>query len=138
MKTVAFIFLLMIGLLSASCQKETQNDSDLEGEWYLTEYTPQAEFPEVTETYASGQITWTFNTRKQQVTVEIQEGVDFDVISEGKHRYEFGDNGCNHEDNLFIKVGDTGLGTLIRDHIADDSLVISDACVDGHILIFAR
>ena len=132
------ILLSIIGFMSSACQKDPQNSAEIDGEWHLIEYTPLAEFPEEKQTFESGQIVWTFNSKENQIKVKINPGLEFNVIDEGSYNYKFGDNGCNYADNQFIIIGNNGLGTLIKTHIPEDRLEINDACVDGHILKFIR
>jgi hypothetical protein len=132
------ILLMIIGLKNYSCQKDSNNRSGLDGTWYLTEYIPSAEFQVNIRTFEPGQISWTFDTINQKIDIKIDKGVNFNLIKEGSYNYEFGDNGCNYDDNLFIIIDNRGFGTLIKTGIPNDTLVISDACVDGHILNFSR
>jgi hypothetical protein len=142
MKKIKFIpfliLLVIIGLKNYSCQKESNNSSGLDGTWYLTEYIRSAEFPDNILTFKPGQITWTFDTIHQKITIKIEKGVNFNLITAGSYNYEFGDNGCNYDDNLFIIIDNRGFGTLIKTGIPNDILKISYACVDGHILNFSR
>ncbi len=138
-KLIPFLILLMIiGLKNYSCQKESNNRSGLDGTWYLTEYIPSAEFQDNIQTFKPGQITWTFDTINQKINIKIDKGVNFNLITEGLYNYEFGDNGCNYDDNLFIIIDNKGFGTLVKTGIPNDILEISYACVDGHILNFSR
>lgn len=138
-KLIPFIIILMItGLKNYSCQKESNNRSGLDGTWYLTEYIPSAEFPVNKQIFKRGQISWTFDTKNQKINIKMDKGVNFNLITEGLYNYEFGDNGCNYDDNLFIIIDNKGFGTLIKTDIPNDILKISYACVDGHILNFSR
>lgn len=132
------LFFLMT-LIVFSCKDDDKVIPDnIDGNWSLVEYVPSAFFPDNNQTFATGQVVWKFNSETKQVKVSIQNGVEFDLIDEGEYNYEFGDNGCNDGQNLFIIIGERGFGTLIRDKISEDTLIISNACVDGHIMTFIR
>ncbi|GAB3332184.1 hypothetical protein GCM10027429_11310 [Marivirga atlantica] len=133
--------LLFFSLLISSCKNSTDDfnqGSEIEGSWHLVEYMPNVFFQDDQLTFDRGEIVWHFNTEEKVLFIEMAAGVDFNVIEKGIHTYEFGDNGCNYDDNKFIKVESNGLGVLIKDDIPKGILTISNACVDGHILKFER
>lgn len=132
-----FLFFLMT-FFFASCKDDSINSSNIDGNWSLVEYVPSAFNPDDNQTFAPGQVVWKFSSDIKQIEVSIQNGVEFNLLDEGTYDYKFGDNGCNYDENLFIIIDERGFGVLIKDKISEGTLIISNACVDGHIMTFTR
>ena len=130
---ILFTFIIVIGI---SCSKDSTPES-VDGDWYLVEYLPSS-WQNNSQTIEYGQIKWTFNSKKKQITVTKINNEDLPLLENGIYSYEFGDNGCNYEENLFIIIDGKGYGILNKTNISNKELKISNACVDGHVLTFER
>lgn len=143
LSVVHFLFLSVAMCLTFNaCEYEessAERQSANEDVWSLVKYTPSAFLPDQFEAFEEGEILWSFDATTQNLEVKI-EGTDKieNLPESGTHKYEFKEHGCNYGDNEFISIQGREYGVMIADHIASDSLIISNACVDGHIILFIR
>ena len=142
--SLAFLFCAMCLIFNA-CEyaaplADTEENTDRQTEsWSLVKYTPSSFFPEQYESLEEGQIVWDFDMDAQSLDVSIQEVEKIDGLPyPGSYQFELTEHACNYGDNQFIAIEGRGYGVMITDYTDNDSLIISNVCVDGHQLLFVR
>ena len=133
MKRLLF-FVLLLGLLSCSNDDNTTSDEIL---YILKTYTPSAMLPD-TQTFDVSDIIWSFNFEAQTISVIVSDNVEAVVLDEGVYSYSLTDHPCNYDEHMQLVINGTEHGVLIKDSPANNFLTISEACLDGHVLVFER
>lgn len=137
---IPFVF-VAIFLMFTACEEELPNNRQNENEdtWSLVRYQQSAFFPDQFQAFDKGQILWAFDADNQSLEVKIDEVDKIENLpTDGTYPYELKDHACNYGDNQYIEIEGRGYGVMITDHVANDSLIITNACLDGHIILFVR
>jgi len=107
--------------------------------WSLVKYIPSAFFPEQFQALEEGQIVWDFDMDAQSLDISIEEVEKIDGLPfPGSYQFELEEHACNYDDNQYISIEGRQYGLMITDYIDNDSLIITDACVDGHVILFVK
>jgi hypothetical protein len=136
-RLIIFSLLSFILLLSSACKKDAPSGGTLNGDWNLVTYTPSAISPGSSFSYNAGEVVWAFNTSANALDVSIAPQVNFDFIDAGSYNYVFNNQSCG-DPGTGLEVNGVNYGSLDQTRVANDSLVLSSACLDGPILIFTR
>lgn len=137
---IPFVCIAMF-LMFTACEEELPTDRDNENKdaWSLVRYQQSAFFPDQFQAFDKDQIVWSFDADNQSLEIKIDEVDKIENLPvAGTYQYEFKDHGCNEGDNQYIEIEERGYGVMITDHVANDSLIITNECVDGHIILFIR
>lgn len=138
---IPFVF-VAIFLMFTACEEELPTDRQdyNEGAWSLVRYQQSAWLPNQFDVFDKGQIVWAFDADNQSLEVKIEEEVAKieSLPVDGTYQYELKEHTCNYGDNQYIKIEDRGYGVMITDHVANDSLIITNACLDGQTILFVR
>lgn len=135
-----FVFFAMcLTFNSCEYQEPSAYRQSMENTWSLVKYTPSAFFSDNFETFEEGQVLWSFDDATQNLEVKL-EGIDKieNLPAPGTYKYEFKEHPCNYDENEFISIEGREYGVMIADHIVNDTLIISHACLDGHIILFVK
>jgi len=139
---VLFMFCMMV---FSACQYEIPQiaeesvEREASSSWSLTKYTPSAFFPDEFQSFEEGQIVWDFDMDAQSLDIHIEEVNKIEGLPDiGDYQFELKEHACNYGDNQYISIEGRDYGLMITDHIDSDSLIISEACLDGHIMLFVR
>lgn len=141
---VCVSFMCCMLLVFSSCEYEAlqtneQNTERTASSWSLATYTPSAFFPEQFQSFEEGQIVWDFDMDTQSLDISIEEVQKIESLPDiGSYQFELAEHVCNYGDNQYISIDGREYGLMITDYIDSDSLIITNACVDGHIMLFVR
>ena len=133
----SFLLLVLIIGFSSSCKKDpTGSGGPLNGDWNLVTYIPSA-ISSTAYTYNTGEVVWAFNTSANALDISISAQVDFDYIPAGSYNYIFNTQSCS-DPNSGLEVNGVNYGGLDQSRVTNDTLVLSNACLDGAYLVFTR
>lgn len=128
------IFLFFLCWLTVACAEQEGNPyGDLSGKWSVVYYHRSPMTGQVFS-FVQGDIVFEFSSNT--VKVSFKDDVNFDRIEEGVYDLSFRDGPCDYPDSRSIYFNDLRLGTLSVSR--EDSLVISEGCVDGSTLALIR
>jgi len=137
---IPFVFVAMC-LMFTACEEELPTDRQNENidTWSLVKYQQSAFFPDQFQAFDKDQIVWAFDADNQSLEVKIEEVDKIENLpGPGTYQYELKEHACNYGDNQYINIEGRGYGVMITDNIANDSLMITNECVDGHVILFVR
>lgn len=127
--------IFIIGI-SSSCKKDKNSGGTLNGDWNLVSYIPSA-ISSTAQLYNSGEVVWAFNTSANAIDIGIDTLVNFNYIDAGSYNYVFNTQSCG-DPGTGLEINGVNYGSLDQSRVANDTLVLTDACVDGAILVFTR
>ena len=116
------------------------NDDTPNGEeilYLLKSYTPSAMLPE-TEFFEPSDIMWSFNFEAQTIAVIVSDDIEPVVLDQGAYTFNLVDHACSFDDNMQLVINGFEYGILIREVPDTSELMITDACLDGHVLVFDK
>lgn len=119
--------------LSCTDEADIYPYGEIDGLWSVVYYNKSPMLGQITE-YDSGEVV--FKISLPTVTVEVIDTVQFDRINEGMYNISFEEGSCDFEDFRTVYFDEMQLGTLSIAH--EDSIVISEGCVDGSIVSLIR
>jgi len=91
------------------------------------------------EYHEEGQIVWDMDMEVQSLDITIEEVEKIENLPyPGSYQFELVEHSCNYDDNQYLSVEGREYGLMITDYVDNDSLIITNACVDGHIILFVR
>lgn len=143
LSVICFPIMCMMLVFSA-CEYQTppideENTDRNASAWSLVKYTPSAFFPNQFEAFEEGQIVWDMDMEVQSLDITIEEVEKIENLPyPGSYQFELVEHSCNYDDNQYLSVEGREYGLMITDYVDNDSLIITNACVDGHIILFVR
>lgn len=129
-KRLGILFLIMLFL---GCDNDDSTPEEGRS-FILRTYTPSAMLPE-TQVFDDPVIVWTFKFESQKISVSIADNTSSVVLDEGNYSYLLSDHICSFNENKQLVINGIEYGILITDD-PSGNLILTDACIDGHILVF--
>lgn len=127
--TSLFFFLILMG-----CRKDS-TPPGIDGDWFLVSYQASAWNPGSVEQYSRGDVQWTFNLGAEMLEVVADSSVNYSLLPSGSHSIFIGTHPCGDEG---IEINGQDYGAIDKSRLEQDSLVITNVCVDGQVLLFVR
>ena len=138
MKKLLLLFCMSFVLLSCNNDDDAPKTSNLDGEWSLISFVPSTFLPDPFD-YPVGDIVWDFDTENQTITVTIINGANQVLLKVGTYNYTLTDNACNYDDFRYLQlVNSIGLGVMVLDEPDFGSMLLTEACLDGHTASFQK
>ena len=140
MKTPLLTAFTIIFLCLSACQDQNSTFTPLNtsGEvWSLVSYEPTYMVSDVisksSQQFSLEQVTWQFDTSQNQVTIQIQSGINFDLFEEGTYAYRIEQiEGSSGE---VIYINDQYFGSYKEN---SRELLISNIAADGPVMWFVK